>query len=256
MYLLLGANSKHSKLNKQLSHSTGYRSASSTTISNQFSATFSDQLRVTPVRSAPDGPSPYLHATSEPTFDKQRRRHKSPDRVTSREARCTTPNSLMEKRANSLEYIDRKQQNAFSASINIPSLHRATSLLPRPSQKQLVSPQASQRPKRPAPAPPDDCLYENLNTYQYPHLVPQVVQQENIYMNAPLEVDANGKPSLVPSIMTMQDRIQLLDKNPVHLPHSISDISIGQTSSLGDIHSVSEFNQNRRKSGLLKEDMV
>ena len=86
-------------------------------------------------------------------------------------------------------------------------------------------------------------------------MVSQGVQPENIYMNAPLEVDANGKPSLVPSIMTMQDRIQLLDKNPVPFPHSTSDNSIGQTSSLGDIHSVSEFNQNRRKTGL-KEDMV
>ena len=278
VYLLyLGCNSLKHKLTKTASHSTGYKSASSTTNSNQLSAAFSDHLRVTPVRSATHSPAdafsdhPSLHSKSEPTFDKQKRtRHrKSPDRMLSREIKCTTPNSLKEKRAISFDYIDNKPQDIFSPSLT--NLYRTSSLHPmKPSRsphftppnaqssKQFVYPQSKSRHMRPAPAPPCECVYENLNfsspqPYSQPY--PRLNQQDNIYINAP-GLDANGKPSLVPSIMTMEDRIQLMDKDPVHFPHSCSDNSLGQTSSLGDVHSVSEFNQHQQRRSLIKGDMV
>ncbi|KAI6654874.1 Muscle-specific protein 20-like isoform X2 [Oopsacas minuta] len=269
---------KHAKLTKAHSHSTGYKSSSSTTNSNQLSAAFSDHLRITPVRSAPhspaDGDLSYLHVRSEPTFDKQRRVHyrKSPDRMTSREKRCTTPNSFVEKRAISLEYIDKKQPYASSSSLQLSNRHRTASLHPiltcnspcfSPPHSQtsnhFIYPHSIPKHTRPAPDPPSECLYENVeNIYPmqgYTHSCHHVDIQDNIYMNAP-GLDANGKPSLVPSIMTMQDRILLMDKDPVHFPHSYSDLSIGQTSSLGDLNSVSEFNQYHQKHALMKEDMV
>lgn len=279
-FLYLGCNSLKHKLTKTVSHSTGYKSASSTTNSNQLSAAFSDHLRVTPVRSATHSPAdaffehPSLHSKSEPTFDKQKRmRHrKSPDRMLSREVRCVTPNSLKEKRAVSFDYIDKKEpQELFSSSLQLTNLYRTSSLHPmKPSRsprftpphahssKQFVYPQSTSRHTRPAPAPPCECVYENLNfsspqPYSQPY--PRVILQDNIYMNAP-PLDANGKPSLVPSIMTMEDRIQLMDKCPVSFPHSFSDNSIGQASSLGDAHSVSEFNQHQQRHSLIKGDMV
>ena len=235
-----------------------------------MSAAFSDHVRVTPDRSLPHSPvdvNPPCHqqAISDPTADKNRSQRRTP----SRESRSRTPDSLIQRRTNSSEFSDKKYRNAISPVPRVSELQRTSSSLQRPCNssdfaaqnvRPLVYNYPVQRPTRPAPSPPEEYIYQNLHIMypspvQYPQLLPQAGLHENIYMNT-VEVDANGKPSLVPSIMTMQDRIQLLDRNPAHFSHSTSENSLAQTSSLGDINSVSEFNQHYMNNRVLKEDVV